>query len=207
MAMRKRGSVEWAPGFILEPPGPPPPLPKRRRPVPGRRARKLAAKSSWTREFREVVGLLASDRGGLESMSVAQQMLARRAAALEVELRRFEAKFSKRPDDESMASRTMLYHYQRALNSQRRLLEALGLRRVPRPVQMDGAEILPPDQVREEVQRRAREELSDNMLSLLFRANVRERMADPEAVVRPIIITALPPPDAPPDFEEVPGDD
>jgi hypothetical protein len=81
----------------------------------------------WSRRYRDLMAGHISDLGGKDLLSVAQLSLCRRAAALEVELERLEAKLSNGEEVD-------LDRYGRAASHLRRLLETLGLRRVPRDV-------------------------------------------------------------------------
>jgi hypothetical protein len=83
--------------------------------------------SAWSRRYRDLMAGHISDLGGQDQLSVAQLSLCRRAAALENELERLEAKLSNGDDVD-------LDRYGRAASHLRRLLETLGLRRVPRDV-------------------------------------------------------------------------
>ncbi len=85
-------------------------------------------RSVWARRFRDLIDLHVTDRGG--DMSQAKRSIIRRAAALEVELERLEAKFALAGE----ASAADLDLYQRASNTMRRHLESVGLDRVARDV-------------------------------------------------------------------------
>jgi hypothetical protein len=83
--------------------------------------------SPWQRRYRDLMAGHISDLGGKDQLSVAQLSLSRRAAALEVELERLEAKLSNGEEVD-------LDRYGRAASHLRRLLETLGLRRVAKDV-------------------------------------------------------------------------
>jgi hypothetical protein len=86
-------------------------------------------RSPWARRLRDIMALHVADRGGPDVISEAQRSLIRRAGTLTVELERLEAKFAT-----GQAAEGALDVYQRAANSLRRLLEAIGLDRVPKDV-------------------------------------------------------------------------
>jgi len=87
----------------------------------------------WARRFRDLIQLHLSDLGGEQAASEGELALVRRVAALIVELELMEARFASLPDGESPASSTFDL-YQRAVNSLRRTLLSLGLRRRPRDI-------------------------------------------------------------------------
>jgi hypothetical protein len=93
----------------------------------------LDGRSLWARRYRDLIALHVSDLGGEAGVSQAQLSLIRRAAALTVELERWEARFA--ADDGAPAE--ALAVYQRCLNSLRRTLEALGLDRKARTLDLD----------------------------------------------------------------------
>ena len=74
-----------------------------------------------------------SDLGGDDAVSEAERSIIRRAAALTVELERMEVVFAVAGE----ASREQIDLYQRTANSLRRLLESVGIKRVPRDVTPD----------------------------------------------------------------------
>jgi hypothetical protein len=86
----------------------------------------------WARRLRDVIDLHLADLGGAGVVSEAEASIVRRAATLTIELERLEAKFST-----GEAPPSDLDLYQRTANSLRRLLEAVGLKRVPRDVTPD----------------------------------------------------------------------
>jgi hypothetical protein len=91
-------------------------------------------RSAWALLFRNTCELLADHVGGLERLSEPERMTIRRAAALECELVHLEDDFAK----ERLAGRAPytpdLDLYQRITNTQRRVLDALGMQRRPREV-------------------------------------------------------------------------
>lgn len=93
----------------------------------------LDGRTSWARRYKDLVALHVADLGGPASISQAQLNLIRRAAALTVELERWECRFAVYDG----ASATDLLAYQRCLNSVRRTLEALGLERRVRDITGD----------------------------------------------------------------------
>jgi hypothetical protein len=92
----------------------------------------------WARRMKDVIELHVSDLGGADVVSEAEASIVRRAATLTIELERLEAKFST-----GEAPPGDLDLYQRTANSLRRLLEAVGLKRVPRDVTPGLGDYLP----------------------------------------------------------------
>jgi hypothetical protein len=86
--------------------------------------------SAWSRRYRDLVVGHMSDLGGRGTLSEAQLSLVRRAAALECELERMEARMSR---DEAVD----IDRFGRAASHLRRLLETLGIGRKPRDIQPD----------------------------------------------------------------------
>ena len=82
--------------------------------------------------MRDVIDLHLADLGGADVVSEAEASIVRRAATLTIELERLEARFST-----GEAASGDLDLYQRTANSLRRLLEAVGLKRVARDVTPD----------------------------------------------------------------------
>jgi hypothetical protein len=87
-------------------------------------------RSGWVRRLRDLINLHLSDLGGIERVSEAEKSIVRRIATLTVELERMEAAFA----TAGQATPDQLDLYQRTANSLRRLLESVGLKRVPRDV-------------------------------------------------------------------------
>jgi hypothetical protein len=83
----------------------------------------------------DVIDALAAHCGGEGNLTEPQRLIARRAAALEAELVHLESKFGtlRAAGEEPDAADLDLYG--RLANGQRRHLEAIGLRRVPREVE------------------------------------------------------------------------
>jgi hypothetical protein len=82
--------------------------------------------------------LHTTDLGGLDQISEGEKALIRRCACLNVELERLETQFA----DVGQADLPSLETYQRASNSLRRLLQALGLQRRPRDVTLTLGQVL-----------------------------------------------------------------
>ena len=93
--------------------------------VPG-----VDGRSTWVRRARDVQAQLVQDRGGAGVVSAAEALIMRRAAILEAELERFEGIFAAAGE----ADAAQLNLYQTCANTQRRLLEAIGLERRARDV-------------------------------------------------------------------------
>jgi hypothetical protein len=82
-------------------------------------------RSTWVRRAKDVHSQLVQDRGGVEVVSLAETLIMRRAAVLESELERLELIFAKA----GKAEPSELCLYQTCANTQRRLLESIGLER------------------------------------------------------------------------------
>ena len=89
--------------------------------------------SQWARRFRDIIDMYASDHGGSDHLSEGRRSILRRIACLQVELEILETRFAlaggAQPADLDL--------YQRVTGSLRRLLEAIGLDKVPRDVTPD----------------------------------------------------------------------
>jgi hypothetical protein len=83
--------------------------------------------SRWARRYCDLISAHVSDLGGLAALSESEISLIKRASTIEVECEQVEGKLS-------MGQPVDLDLYQRMLNSLRRALEALGLRRRPRDI-------------------------------------------------------------------------
>jgi len=90
----------------------------------------IDGRSTWVRRLRDLMALHLADMGGVDNVSEAEKSIIRRIACLTVELERIELDFA--TADEQLPAK--LDQYQRCANTLRRLLEAVGLKRVPRDV-------------------------------------------------------------------------
>ena len=86
-------------------------------------------RSVWARRLRDVSDAIIGDLGGSDMLSEAQRSIVRRAATLTVELERMERNFAL-----GYAKAEDIDLYQRAANTLKRLLMAVGLKRRARPV-------------------------------------------------------------------------
>jgi hypothetical protein len=86
--------------------------------------------AAWTRRWRDLTSAHAADLGGADILSEAQSSLIRRVATIEIELEQLEGKLSK-------GEAVDLDGYTRAASHLRRILETLGIKRVPRDVTPD----------------------------------------------------------------------
>lgn len=84
----------------------------------------------WARRLRDLLALHLSALGGEEMVSPAEQSIIRRASAITVELELLEERFALAGG----ASADDLDLYVRASGGLRRLLESIGLKRVPRDI-------------------------------------------------------------------------
>jgi hypothetical protein len=87
--------------------------------------------SGWrtqsARRFRDIVDAVTADLGGADLLSEAQRQLIRRASALSLTCEAVEA-------DMVRDTAFDIANYITATNALRRVLETLGISRVPRPV-------------------------------------------------------------------------
>lgn len=83
--------------------------------------------SAWARRFDDLITGHIADLGGADLLSEAQFSLIRRAAAIECELERLDARLSRNEAVDMDA-------YARVAGHLRRLFETLGLKRVPRDI-------------------------------------------------------------------------
>jgi hypothetical protein len=91
--------------------------------------------SAWRRRFHDLVQGHVSDLGGRSILSEAQLALCKRAAGLECELEQMEGRMS-------LGEEISLDAYGRAASHLRRILETLGIERVPKDVGPTLGEIL-----------------------------------------------------------------
>jgi hypothetical protein len=91
--------------------------------------------SAWSRRYRDLIAGHASDLGGAEALSAAQQSLVRRASAIECELELMEGELSKGVEVD-------LDKFTRSSSHLRRILETLGIERKPRDVTLSLQEYL-----------------------------------------------------------------
>jgi hypothetical protein len=93
----------------------------------------IDGRSVWARRFRDLIQLHVSDLGGEDAVSTAELSLIRRGACLTVELERLEIAFAANGG----ATVQQLDSYQRAANTLRRLLQTIGMKRVPKDITPD----------------------------------------------------------------------
>ena len=91
-------------------------------------------RSAWARRARDVMTQLIEDRGGADLTSEAERLILRKAAVLAVQTEQLETKFAEANATGETVSREDLDLYQRLANSMRRLLESVGLGRVPHDI-------------------------------------------------------------------------
>ena len=88
-------------------------------------------RSAWMRRLRDLVANHISDLGGEDQISHSEHLLINRAAMLALQLEMMERRFA---DTDGVAGSNDLQMYQRAINTLRRTLESLGLKRRPKDV-------------------------------------------------------------------------
>jgi hypothetical protein len=84
-------------------------------------------RSPWVRRCKDLINIHLADLGGIDNASAAERSLIRRACVITVELEALEAKFA----SAGRASAEDLDLYQRTAGNLRRLLEGVGVKRVP----------------------------------------------------------------------------
>lgn len=94
----------------------------------------IDGRGMWSRRLRDLIARYSSDAGGDNAISEGERSIIRRIATLQCALERMEAQFAL---DEGDATPGQLDQYQRLANSQRRLIETMGLRRRARDVTPD----------------------------------------------------------------------
>jgi hypothetical protein len=91
-------------------------------------------RSTWARLLRDVVSAMYAHLGGEDLASEPQRMLVRRVACFEAELCHLEFAFAQARAEGRTPEAADLDLYSRMSSAQRRLLEAVGLDRVPKDV-------------------------------------------------------------------------
>ena len=89
-------------------------------------------RSAWMRRLRDLIADHVSDLGGPDQLSSSELILIRRAAMLCLQCEMQEQRWAQ--EREGQAGSKSLMDYQRCVNTLRRTLEALGLRRRARDV-------------------------------------------------------------------------
>lgn len=92
-------------------------------------------RSATAKRFRDLYEYIGADLSGLDYISEAQRQLVRRASLIAAQCERQEAMWARGEAEFDLAMYIVM------TNSLRRVLETLGLKRVPRPVN-DGANAL-----------------------------------------------------------------
>ena len=90
--------------------------------------------TSWNRTVREVHGAMAAHLGGEDMITEPEKMLIRRIAVFESEMRLMEAKIASERQAHRDPDEKFIDLYSRLVNAQRRLLESVGMKRVPRTI-------------------------------------------------------------------------
>jgi hypothetical protein len=85
----------------------------------------------WVRRARELIADHLSDLGGVENTSAAEQSIIRRASTLTVECERFEERFAKAAEGQTVDPYELRL-YRNCIDTLRRSLETIGLQRRPR---------------------------------------------------------------------------
>jgi hypothetical protein len=90
--------------------------------------------TSWNRTVREVHGAMAQHLGGEDMITTPETLLIRRIAVFEAEMRLMEAKIAGDRQAKHDPDEKYVDLYSRLVNAQRRLLESVGMKRVPRTI-------------------------------------------------------------------------
>ena len=91
-------------------------------------------RSIWARVMRDTLAAMLTHVGGADYATEPQRMLSRRVAALEAELIHLEDGFARARSEGRAPDTEALDLYSRMSSAQRRMLEAIGLVRVPRDI-------------------------------------------------------------------------
>jgi hypothetical protein len=90
--------------------------------------------TAWNRTVREVHSAMATHLGGEDMITTPEIMLIRRIAVFEAEMRLMEAKIAVDRQRKQDPDEKYIDLYSRLVNAQRRLLESVGMKRVPKDV-------------------------------------------------------------------------
>ncbi len=85
--------------------------------------------SPWAKRYRQLYGKYVADLGGGTGLSEGQRQLVRRCAAITIELEFMETKLANARARGRSTRLDQIEIFQRALNTQKRLLESLGIHR------------------------------------------------------------------------------
>jgi len=94
-------------------------------------------RSAYARMFRDLCEALAQHVGGIDRMSEPERMTIRRAAALECELVRLEVAFAEARIANRVPDAADIDLYSRITNTQRRVLDSLGMHSKPGDITPD----------------------------------------------------------------------
>ena len=84
--------------------------------------------------MRRVHGAMAAHLGGEDMITEPEKMLIRRIAVFEAEMNLMEAKIASERQAKRDPDEKFIDLYSRLVNAQRRLLETVGMKRVPRTI-------------------------------------------------------------------------
>ncbi len=107
----------------------------------GRKLIMADGRSMWAKRFIEICAGHCDDLGGFENLSQAKIAIVKRAATLQVELESQETRLANGDAPKGFS----LVEFAQVANGLRRLLETVGIKRVPRDVTPTLAEILAGD--------------------------------------------------------------
>jgi hypothetical protein len=91
-------------------------------------------RSAWARRLRDLISIHLADLGGADRASEAELSIVRRASAITVELEHIETRFAAANEAGRPSEAADFDLYLRGANSLRRLVEAIGIKRVPRDI-------------------------------------------------------------------------
>jgi hypothetical protein len=98
------------------------------------RLKGVGGMTAWSRAVRDTNTAMEQHLGGADLVTVPEQMLIRRVAVFEAEMRLMEAKIGQDRQAGRDPDEKFVDLYSRLVNAQRRLLEGVGMKRVPRTI-------------------------------------------------------------------------
>jgi hypothetical protein len=90
--------------------------------------------TAWNRTVRNVHGAMADHLGGADMITTPESLIVRRISVFEAEMQLLEAKIAVARQHKQEVDEKTIDLYSRLTNAQRRLLETVGMKRIPRDV-------------------------------------------------------------------------
>lgn len=97
-------------------------------------------RSAWARRFRDLIAAHSNDMGGSDQMTEGQRCIIRRISLLQIEAEFSEMKIALAREADEEPGGVRLDRYRQMAETQRRLIESLGLHQARRP-----RNVTPPD--------------------------------------------------------------